>query len=263
MHPIWRSARLDFLSHWVRRCFYCLSHHELGFLCQLLGAKCVCLWNGKRHSHLNRSLVTRSCPALCHLVDRGLPGSSDHGISSWGDWSGLPLPSPADLSDSGIEPISPALTGGLVTTEPPAKPLLLIFLTKCGGISVLYGPQMERQQHADRVVVSGQSTRGTRAMQQYQWRRRCSATVAASLEVPTEAADVPDWAHEEWSPVDAVVPSWQWDASCSRNRAEDRRKLRYTVADWVVIWVVYEQHTHVISGILQRITCCNIYTQNA
>ena len=104
----------------------------------------------------------------------------------------MPLPSPGDLSDSGIEPTSPALIGGLVTTEPPVKPLSLMFLTKCGGISVLYGLQLERQQHAERVVVLGQSTCGTRAMQKYQWRRRCSATVAASLEAPTEAADVPD-----------------------------------------------------------------------
>ena len=42
-------------------------------------------------------------------------------------WGWLPFPSPGDLSDPGIEPISPALTGGLVTTEPPAKPLSLTF----------------------------------------------------------------------------------------------------------------------------------------
>ena len=36
-------------------------------------------------------------------------------------WSGLPFPSPVDLPDPGIEPtspVSPALTGGLFTTEP-------------------------------------------------------------------------------------------------------------------------------------------------
>ena len=37
-------------------------------------------------------------------------------------WSGLPLPSPGDLPDSGIEPTSPALAGGFFTTEPPGKP---------------------------------------------------------------------------------------------------------------------------------------------
>ena len=34
-------------------------------------------------------------------------------------WSRLPFPSPGDLIDSGIEPASPALTGGFFTTEPP------------------------------------------------------------------------------------------------------------------------------------------------
>ena len=36
-------------------------------------------------------------------------------------WKGLPLPSPGDLSDSGIKPASPALAGGLSTAEPPGK----------------------------------------------------------------------------------------------------------------------------------------------
>ena len=34
-------------------------------------------------------------------------------------WSGLPFPSPRDLSDLGIEP---ALAGRFFTTEPPGKP---------------------------------------------------------------------------------------------------------------------------------------------
>ena len=31
-------------------------------------------------------------------------------------WSGLPFPSPGDLSDPGIKPMSPALAGGFLTT---------------------------------------------------------------------------------------------------------------------------------------------------
>ena len=45
-------------------------------------------------------------------------------FSSQEYWSGLPLPPPVDLSDSGIElvsPASPALVGGFFTTEPPRK----------------------------------------------------------------------------------------------------------------------------------------------
>ena len=36
-------------------------------------------------------------------------------------WSGLPLPTPGDLPNLGIEPVSPALTGGFCTTEPHGK----------------------------------------------------------------------------------------------------------------------------------------------
>ena len=36
--------------------------------------------------------------------------------------SGLPFPSPGDLPDSGIEPLSLALAGVFFTTEPPEKP---------------------------------------------------------------------------------------------------------------------------------------------
>ena len=38
-------------------------------------------------------------------------------------WSELPFPSPGDLPDSGIKPMSPALVGGFFTTEPPRQPL--------------------------------------------------------------------------------------------------------------------------------------------
>ena len=37
-------------------------------------------------------------------------------------WSGLPFPPPGDLPDPGIKSVSPALTGGFFTTEPPRKP---------------------------------------------------------------------------------------------------------------------------------------------
>ena len=35
--------------------------------------------------------------------------------------SGLPFLTPGDLPDPGIEPASPALAGGSLTTEPPGK----------------------------------------------------------------------------------------------------------------------------------------------
>ena len=39
-------------------------------------------------------------------------------------WSELPFPSPGDLPDPGIKPMSPALAGALFTTEPPGKPTI-------------------------------------------------------------------------------------------------------------------------------------------
>ena len=39
-------------------------------------------------------------------------------------WSGLLFTSPGDLSDPGIEPMSPALTGRFFSTEPPGKPYM-------------------------------------------------------------------------------------------------------------------------------------------
>ena len=43
------------------------------------------------------------------------------GFSRQEYWSGLPFPSPGDLSDSEIEPVSPALADGFFTIELPGK----------------------------------------------------------------------------------------------------------------------------------------------
>ena len=47
-------------------------------------------------------LVAQLCPTLCDPMDCRLPGSSGQEY-----WSGLPLHSPRDLPDPGIEPVSP------------------------------------------------------------------------------------------------------------------------------------------------------------
>ena len=41
------------------------------------------------------------------------------------NWSELPLPFPGDLPNPGIEPMTPALAGGIFIIEPPGKPLHL------------------------------------------------------------------------------------------------------------------------------------------
>ena len=48
--------------------------------------------------------------------------SQSMGFSRQEYWSGLPSPSPANLSDPGIKTGSPALAGGFFTAVPPGKP---------------------------------------------------------------------------------------------------------------------------------------------
>ena len=57
-------------------------------------------------------------------MDCSPPGSSVHEILPAKYWSGLPFPPPVDLSDLGIEPMSPAspaLAGKFLITELPGR----------------------------------------------------------------------------------------------------------------------------------------------
>ena len=73
-------------------------------------------------SYIFMCLVTQSCFTLCDPTDYSPPGCSVHDFSRQEYWSGLPFPNPGHLPDPGIEPVSPALAGGLFTIVPPGKP---------------------------------------------------------------------------------------------------------------------------------------------
>ena len=49
-------------------------------------------------------------------MDCSMPGSSSMGFSRQEYWSGLPCPSPGDLLNPEIKPVSPALAGGFFTS---------------------------------------------------------------------------------------------------------------------------------------------------
>ena len=66
-------------------------------------------------------------------------------------WSGLPFPSPGDLPNPGIEPMSPAVADRFFTTEPPGKPSVLQFM---GSQRVRYNLATE-QQHCNKNYGSG------------------------------------------------------------------------------------------------------------
>ena len=82
-------------------------HCCVGFLCYVLS----------RCSHVR--LFMTPC-TIAHQVPLSM------GFSRQEHWSGLPLPSPGNLPDPGIEPtslMSPALSGEFFTTEPTEKAL--------------------------------------------------------------------------------------------------------------------------------------------
>ena len=54
-------------------------------------------------------------------MDYSPPGFSVHGISQVTILKWLPFPSPGDLPEAGIKPVSPALAGGFFNIEPPEK----------------------------------------------------------------------------------------------------------------------------------------------
>ena len=69
-----------------------------------------------------KALIIQFCPTLCDPFDYSTPGYAVHGTLQARYWSGLPFPSPRDLSDPGNESESPALQMEFLLSEPPRKP---------------------------------------------------------------------------------------------------------------------------------------------
>ena len=68
--------------------------------------------------------IAQSCPTLCNLWTVACQAPLSMQFSRQEYWSGLPVPTPGDLPNPGIEPVSfssPALAGGFFTTKPPQK----------------------------------------------------------------------------------------------------------------------------------------------
>ena len=62
-----------------------------------------------RQEYCGGGLVAKSCLTLATPWTVTYPGPLSMGFSRQKYWPGLPLPSPGDLPDPGIEPGSPAL----------------------------------------------------------------------------------------------------------------------------------------------------------
>ena len=71
-------------------------------------------------------------------------------------WSGLPFPSPGNLPDPGIEPMSPALQAGSLPPEPPGKPHIIKELWKQERASEV-GPWSQVGEEGRSVCSKGNS----------------------------------------------------------------------------------------------------------
>jgi len=97
------------------------------------------------------------------------------GFSRQECWNGIPFPSPGDLPDPGIKPMSPALAGRFFTTESPGKLLLLLFYFVSG--SLLNQPMISLL-----LFVGKYSTRGCSDQNSFLIQRNTASTYS-SLEV--------------------------------------------------------------------------------
>ena len=91
----------------------------------MLSFKPTQLGNSKqrRNFRVLSCLVAQSCPTLCNPLDRSPPGSSDRGIFfRQAYWSALPFPTPRNLPNPGIEPVSPTLRVDSLPIESSGKP---------------------------------------------------------------------------------------------------------------------------------------------
>ena len=69
-------------------------------------------------------LVTQLSPTLCNPMESSHQAPLSVGFSRQGYYSGLPFPSPGDLPNPGIEPVSPALQADSLPTELPGSSLI-------------------------------------------------------------------------------------------------------------------------------------------
>jgi len=82
---------------------------------------------------------------VCSVVsDSATPRTAAHqgplsmGFSRQEYWTGVPCPSPGDLPDPGIEPRSPALQADSLLSEPPGKPVYILYIAYNISIYILF-----------------------------------------------------------------------------------------------------------------------------
>ena len=98
-------------------------------------------------------LVPQLCPTICNPLDCSPLALLSMKFSRQEHWSGLPFPSPGDLPNSEIEPMSltsPTLAGGFFTTS-----FHLGSPTQCpGGLQMT----MDQKRHQVSLTIPGRNS---------------------------------------------------------------------------------------------------------
>ena len=125
-------------------------------------------------SHPAASLTTPAFPSLPLVlsrsglfvtlwpVDHQAPLSME--FSRQEDYSGLPFSTPGDLPNPGIKPTSPALAGGFLTAQLPAKPFSSTTLPNSGlrTVALTYLPDEEtKAQSSEGAITRSLHSSGT------------------------------------------------------------------------------------------------------
>ena len=114
---------------------------------------------------------------FCDPMDCSLPGSLSIEFSRQEYWRGLPFPSPGDLPDSGIEPMSPALDSSPLSHR--GSPVASLLLLKYAKHSPASGPLHKKQRVGEERRPSGSRAdawrvhRGVRGGPRRQCHRKC------------------------------------------------------------------------------------------
>ena len=78
-----------------------------------------------RCSYVCRKVKSLSCVQLFTTPwTVALQAPPSRGVPKQGYWSGLPFPSPGNLPDPGIKPMSPPLQADSLLSEPPGKAIM-------------------------------------------------------------------------------------------------------------------------------------------
>ena len=119
-------------------------------------------------------LVTKSCQLFCDSMDHSLQAHLSMGFPRQEYWSGLPFPSPGDLSDPGIEPTSLASQVNSLPLNQwgsPQQHMVIQYFhytdkTGINNLKIYFGHLMQKADSLEKTLMLGKIEGKRRSEQQ-------------------------------------------------------------------------------------------------